>query len=641
MATLHLNEFQKKAIEHGDGPLLIIAGAGTGKTTVITERIKYLIQKKKISPEHILALTFTEKAAAEMEDRIDRIMPYGYTQMWISTFHSFCDQVLRQDGLQIGLNPNFKLISEAESVQLFKKNLFKLKLDYYRPLGNPTKFIEALLTHFARLKDEDITPQQYIDFAKQKISHSKTPEEQEDAKRIFELASAFSLYEEIKVKEGLMDFSDLISNTLLLLRTRKKVLQNFQNQFRFVLVDEFQDTNFAQNELAILLAGNRKNITVVADDDQAIYRWRGAAISNVMQFKKNFPSAQLITLTQNYRSTQEILDRAYTMIQHNNPNRLEAIENINKKLTSTQKTKGEKIELIVVDKVDEEAEEIAKRITQFVSKGKYDYEDIAILVRANNHAHPITTTLARYKIPYQFLGPGQLFQKEEVKDLIAYLRVLYDLHDSVSLFRVLQMDLFQIPMVDLNFILNFGKRKNYSVFETLDHLDETYIKDETKEKLLNVKLMIERHLERTKKDSAGQILFYFLSDSGLYQKYISVASPAEEREAQNIAKFFDRIKTYETSNEDNSIYAVVDWIDLMTQLGDSPLASVEDWRNANAVNILTVHSSKGLEFPIVFLINLVSDRFPSRERQEKIPVPSDLVKEQLIDDGNYHIASMK
>jgi DNA helicase-2/ATP-dependent DNA helicase PcrA len=148
MATLHLNEFQKKAIEHGDGPLLIIAGAGTGKTTVITERIKYLIQKKKISPEHILALTFTEKAAAEMEDRIDRIMPYGYTQMWISTFHSFCDQVLRQDGLQIGLNPNFKLISEAESVQLFKKNLFKLKLDYYRPLGNPTKFIEALLTHY-------------------------------------------------------------------------------------------------------------------------------------------------------------------------------------------------------------------------------------------------------------------------------------------------------------------------------------------------------------------------------------------------------------------------------------------------------------------------------------------------------------
>lgn len=636
MSRVLLNESQQKAIEHGKGPLLIIAGAGTGKTTVVTERIKYLIQKKKISPEHILALTFTEKAAAEMEDRIDKIMPYGYTQMWISTFHSFCDQILKTEGIQIGLVPNYKLISEAESVQLFKKNLFKLKLDYYRPLGNPTKFIEALLTHFARLKDEDITPQQYTKFAARKLKTAKNPEDIEDATRINELAAAFSLYEEIKTKEGLMDFSDLISNTLLLLRTRKKVLQSFQKQFEFILVDEFQDTNFAQNELAIMLAGNNKNITVVADDDQAIYRWRGAAISNVMQFKKNFPTAKLVTLTQNYRSTQEILDSAYQMIQHNNPNRLEAIENISKKLKSSKKGRGDKIELVVADRVDEEAEEIAKKITSLVNREKYKYEDIAILVRANNHAHPITTILARHKIPYQFLGPGQLFQQEEIKDLIAYLRVLYNLHDSISLFRVLQMDLFQIPMIDLNYLLNYAKRKNQSIFESLSHLNETYIQEKTQEKLLTIKSMIERHLERTKKDSAGQILFYFLSDAGLYEKYMAVASAKEEKEAQNIAKFFDRIKTYETSNEDSSVYAVVDWIDLMTQLGDSPLASVEDWKNSNAVSILTVHSSKGLEFPVVFLVNLVNDRFPSRERQEKIPVPSDLVKEHLMDEGNYH-----
>src|SRR3990167_1506019 len=421
MAEKSLNSQQIKAIRHLGGPLLIIAGAGTGKTTVITERIKYLILKKNILPSQILALTFTDKASAEMEERVDVIMPYGYTQMWISTFHAFCDRILRSDSHAIGLDPGYKLISESESVLLLRKNIFDLGLKFFRPLGNPTKFLDALLTHFSRLK-----------------------------------------YEELKIKEGVMDFSDLVSNALFLFRERKNILKKYQSEFKFIMVDEFQDTNYAQNELAMLLAGQDKNITVVADDDQSIYRFRGAAVSNVLQFKKNFPNAQTVTLNNNYRSAQPILDAAYRLIQHNNPNRLEVVEGIDKKLRSHSMAAEKEAELIFENRSEDEADAIAKKISALTTseqrpirqaqgeQANYEYKDIAILVRANNHAQAIITALQRHRIPFQFLGPGYLFQQEEIKDLIAYLTFLTDLSDSVSLFRVLSMDIFNIPYIELN-----------------------------------------------------------------------------------------------------------------------------------------------------------------------------------------------
>ncbi len=636
MPSVKLNSQQEQAVKHDKGPLLIIAGAGTGKTTVITERIKHFIQKKQIKPEEILALTFTEKAAAEMEERVDKIMPYGYTQMWIMTFHSFCETLLREEAIHIGLNPGYKLTTEAESLLLLKKNLFKFNLKYFRPLGNPTKFLEAILQHFARLKDEDITPQTYLQFAQRKLELASDDASREEAEKIQELAQLYQEHETLKQKEGVMDFADLISNTLLLLRKRKNILKKYQNQFKYVLVDEFQDTNYAQNELAILLAGDKKNITVVADDDQAIYRWRGAALSNVIQFKNNFPGAKIVTLTTNYRSTQEILDRAYELIQHNNPNRLEALEQIDKKLRSARKKRGKSIELIHTQRVDQEAEEIAKKITELTQKEELSYKDIAILVRANNHAHPISAALHRHQIPYQFLGPGQLFQKEEVKDLIAYLRVLYDLTDTISLFRILNMDIFAISAREINYLLNEAKKKNLTLFEALDDTQNSFLSDGTKEKLKEIKAMISRHLERIKKDTAGQILYYFLTDCGLFQKLVDYETKKEENISQNIAQFFDRLKTFEMHTDDAGVYAVVEWIDLMMQMGDSPMLANLDWRDQNAVNVMTVHSSKGLEFPVVFLVNLVNDRFPTRERKEKIPVPQELVKE-LLPEGNFHV----
>ncbi len=653
---IDLNSKQIEAIQHGDGPLLIIAGAGTGKTTVITERIKWLISQRKAVPSEILALTFTDKAAREMEERVDVAMPYGYTQMWITTFHSFGDRVLRQEALEIGLDPGYRLMTEAESVIFFRKNLFKFELDYFRPLGNPTKFIEGMLQHFNRLKDEDVEPNQYIEWVKTQSSDVNI-----DKDKYLELALAYQKYEELKVKEGVMDFADLISNTLKLFKTRRNILQQYQKQFKYILIDEFQDTNFAQNELAVILAGDKKNITVVGDDDQAIYRWRGAAVSNIIQFKQRFPEAKIVVLAQNYRSTQKILDKAYTLIQFNNPDRLEIKEKINKKLIAERKIDSEEIEFIYTERVEDEAEEVVKRIKNYQlgvknkEGNKYTWKDFAILVRANNHADPFVRALSRAGIPYQFLGPGMLFRQPEVKDLIAYLKVIYDFSDSVALFRVLSMPIFDISIRDLTAINNFAKRLGLSIFEAIETIiaydtGDTehwsrkrnyqsylpHLSDKTRERLIKIQRMITKHLKLSRTDTAGQILYYFLEESGLLATLAEYKSAKEEKMALNISKFFDKLKTYEVDHEDASVTAVVDWIEMSMDLGESPLAVDTDWVNNDAVNILTVHSSKGLEFPVVFLVNLVNQRFPTRERREQIPIPEALIKE-ILPEGDYHL----
>ncbi|GIW61321.1 MAG: hypothetical protein KatS3mg089_0173 [Patescibacteria group bacterium] len=622
----NLNEEQIAAITHNKGPLLIIAGAGTGKTTVITKRIEHLILERNIPPSSILALTFTEKAAQEMETRIDQVLPYGYTTMWIETFHAFCDRVLRQEAIHIGLSPAFELMTEAEALLFLRKHLFELDLDYFRPLGNPTKFLQGMLQHFSRLKDDDISPEQYLLYA-QKISEQKV--EQDEIKKINELAHAFAKYEELKAKNGVMDFSDLISNTLKLFRTRKNILNQYQRQFKYILVDEFQDTNYAQNELAILLAADDQNITVVGDDDQSIYRWRGAAIANMMQFRSHFPKATIITLTKNYRSTQAILDSAYRLIQFNNPDRLEVKEGINKKLISMRGVQGEGVEFILAHRAEDEAEEVAKRIREEVKKNNRPYSDFAILVRANDHSLPFQRALERLHIPFQFLGPGHLFEQAEIKDLIAYLRVLANFEDTASLYRVLTMPIFGIEARDVAVLINATKKNNYSLFEAMEDVESLPLTQEGKEKIKKIVDMMQRHFAKIPHESAGQLLYYFFEDSGLLGHYLDPRSAKTEREALNIAKFFEKLQSFAANREDASVFAVVDWIDLSMELGESPMAADVDWTTNNAVNILTVHSSKGLEFPIVFVVNLVTQRFPSRDRKEQIPIPSELIKEEL------------
>jgi DNA helicase II / ATP-dependent DNA helicase PcrA len=631
----HLNEQQKAAVTHQSGPLLIIAGAGTGKTTVITDRITYLIKERQINPTDILALTFTEKAAKEMEERIDMALPYGYTQLWVSTFHAFCDRVLRQEAIHIGLNPAYKIATEAEALMLLQKNIDKLRLDYFRPLGNPHKFLQGMLQHFSRLADDDITPENYMAFAEELSKRGDT--DPSDVKKTTELAYAFQVYEALKAKEGIMDFANLNANALKLFRKRSNILKYYQEKFKYILVDEFQDTNYAQNELAILLAGERQNITVVGDDDQSIYRWRGAALANMMQFRSHFPKAKIITLTQNYRSTQAILNSAYQLIQFNNPDRLEVKEKLEKKLTAVRNIAGDPVSFIYTQRVEDEAEEVAKIIREEVKKNDRAYNEFAILVRANDHAAPFQRALERAKIPYQFLGPGHLFQQEEIKDLIAYLRVLANFEDDSCLYRVLTMQIFGIEARDIAALFNFAKKNNKTLFESMEQVEQTMLTESGKEKITKITTMLKNHMELIPREPAGQILYLFFEASGLLGHYLDPKTARTEKEAQNIAKFFDKLNSFTANREDASVFAIVDWIDLSMELGESPMAAEVDWTTNNAVNILTIHSSKGLEFPVVFVVNLVTQRFPSRDRKEQIPVPQELIREQQLPEGDENL----
>ncbi len=666
-----LNPEQKRAVEHKQGPLLIIAGAGTGKTTVITERIRWLINQGLAKPAEILALTFTEKAAQEMEERVDQAMPYGYTQMWIATFHSFCDRVLRDEAVNVGLDPGFVLMTEAESLLFLKNHLFDLPLNYFRPQGNPTKFLGGLLQHFNRLRDEDISPNEYFHWAQTQKSHfaeipqggqvksqndkSKIKIDKTEVRKYLELARAFKKYQELKIKESRMDFSDLISNTLQLFRKRKYILREYQQRFRYLLVDEFQDTNISQNELAILLARpphRRANITVACDDDQAIYKWRGAAIANVLQFRKRFPKAKVVSLIRNYRSTKTILDAAYQLIQHNNPDRLEIQEKINKRLMPVRKIKGEKIEFLHLDRVENEAEAVAKKIKNLKLKSpqggisakckNYRWSDFAILVRANNHAHPFSQALTRHDIPSQFLGPGRLLRQPEIKNLIAYLQVLDDFEDDVAFFRVLTMDIFQVSARDLAAIRSFSRKHQLSLFTGCEEVSQEEsqrprprISLDSQQKISKIIKMIHRHLKLIPKKSSGQILYYFLEETGLLKAITSYQTALAERQALNTAKFFDQLRTYESNHEDASVFPVVDWLKMKINLGESPLAADVDWSETDAVNLLTIHSAKGLEFPVVFLVNLVNQRFPTTQRPEQIPLPEAIIKE-FLPQGDYH-----
>lgn len=653
-----LNEQQTEAVTHDDGPLLIIAGAGTGKTTVITERVKRLILNGMAGPTEILALTFTEKASREMQERVDVAMPYGYADLWISTFHAFSDRILRNDALHIGLDPAYRIMTEAESILFLRRHIFDLQLQYFRPLGNPTKFIVGLLQHFSRMKDEDLTPEQYRKWVNNTYppsgsgsvsvtgDTSRLIDERThidlDAQKYHELARAYQMYEALKVNEGVMDYSDLIANTLQLFRRRPHVLKRYQQMFKYVLIDEFQDTNFAQNELAVMLAGDRRNITVVGDDDQAIYRWRGAAVSNIIQFREKFPDAKTIVLTENYRSTTAILESSYRMIQHNNPDRLEVKAGVDKRLRSARRRPGDPVRYFFSNRVEQEAERVAETIERLVSRGTksrgkaIQYRDVAILVRANSHAEPFVRALSRADIPFQFLGPGQLFRQGEVKDLICYLKVLQNFEDNVSMFRVLSMDIFSLLPRDIAAVLNAAKRETMSVFEACERVEKLAVSEHTKSGIRTIVDMIHRHLGLVKHETAGQILYFFLEETGMLRRMTDTGTASDEQVSKNIAKFFDKLKTYEAEHDDASVATVSDWIDMSLNLGESPLASDSDWVGMNAVNILTVHSAKGLEFPVVFLVNLVTGRFPTRERSEQIPIHEDLIKE-VLPEGDAHL----
>ncbi|MFC1511512.1 ATP-dependent helicase, partial [Candidatus Margulisiibacteriota bacterium] len=446
---------QKQAITHGTGPLLVIAGAGTGKTTVIAQRIAHLIAAKKAKPGEILALTFTDKAAEEMEIRVDQLVPYGYIDVSISTFHSFGDRVLRDHAIDLGLRSDYKVLSLPEQLVFLREHLFELPLKYYKSLGDPTKHLEALLKVISRAQDEDVSPAEYLRWAR------KAKDE-----RQIEVAKVYAKYQELKAKKGFVDFADQVGLALKLFRKSPAVLREFQQRYKYVLVDEFQDTNYAQFELLKLLAGKKANLTVVGDDDQSIYKFRGAAVSNILNFEKTYKKCRKVVLIKNYRSSQIILDTAYRLIKFNNPDRLEVRAKVNKKLKAVGKLPNKKVEHKHFDRIESEADWVA----QTIKKGK-KYSDYAILVRANAEAEPFQQALKLAGIPYQFSGASGLYYAPEVQLMIAFLKAIGDLSDSMALFHLAASLVYQLDPLDLQKMNTFAKRRNYTLHYIFTHLE--------------------------------------------------------------------------------------------------------------------------------------------------------------------------
>ncbi len=636
-----LNKEQIQAVTHKEGPLLIIAGAGTGKTRVITQRIAWLINQGLAKTDEILALTFTDKAAKEMQERVDVLMPYGYTDIWISTFHAFGDRILRENALVAGLNPDFKVLTQPEAAVFFREHLFEFTLNYYRPLAEPTRFIEALISFFSRAKDEDVSAQEYLKYSQDFLIQAKSNPEDKAAEELavqqMEVAIAYVKYQELLAKEGLIDFGNQFYLSLQLLRQHPLILQNYQKQFKYILVDEFQDTNFAQFQIVKLLAGALKNVTVVGDDDQCIYRWRGAAYSNLVNFNQEYPKAEKITLIQNYRSTQPILDSAYQLIQNNNPERFEIKAKIDKHLVGLTK-KGQSPIHLHFDTHSFEADHVSKLIHEKVGSGDFKYRDFAILVRSNNDAQSFIQSLNMQNIPWQFSGNQGLYSREEVKLCINFLRVIANPANSLSLYYLVSSEIYKVDLADLSLCNHFARRRNaslYSVFCDLEKITElAQVKDETKEKISKVLLDIEKFLQVSRDETTGRLLYSFLTDTG-YLKFLT-HNPSLEKETkiQNIAKFFNQVRDFELIAKEDRVISFIKHLNLLIDSGDDP-PTVEADLDQDAVNILTIHKAKGLEFRVVFLVSLVQGKFPLPKRSQQIELPDSLIKE-VLPSGDFH-----
>ena len=640
-----LNAQQKRAVQYGEGPLLIVAGAGTGKTLVLTRRIVELISSKRAYPKDVLALTFTEKAAEEMEERVDILMPYGYTDMTISTFHAFGDRILKDNALELGLSPDLYVLSRAEQIIFFKEHLFEFPMNYFRPLGDPTKYIESILALISRAKDEDISPKEYLDYIEiLKRELRDNPSDKvlsERVKREEEIALLYQKYQEILHRESKIDFGDQVYLSLKLLREHPVILKEYQDRFKYILVDEFQDTNHSQFELLKLLVADRGNITVCGDDDQSIYKFRGAALSNIMEFMDIYSGAEMIILKDNYRSNQKILDFAYRSISHNNPDRLEVKEGLDKRLKANFKDNGD-LKYYNFDTLSDESDWVSSKIEEMVQKEGYSYKDFAILVRSNRDADPFIRSLNMRSIPLRFSGSEGLYSQKEVRFLISWLKFLTDPEDSLSLYYILSSSLYDLKVKFLSLAMSRAKLLNRSLYYLITHLDEDdkvelFVDDETKEKLGSFLKNLDEFFSLSSSLNTGQLLFGILNQSD-YLKMLTAEGLKAEPKIKNIARFFEIVRSTSRILVNDDIYNFTPYLDALIEAGDNPSLPGPDY-DTDSVNILTIHKAKGLEFKVVFMVSLVDNRFPVRRRKEAIALADDLLraKEHWLPEGDPHI----
>lgn len=620
-----LNPEQLKAVTTVGGPILIVAGAGTGKTRVITHRLAYLIEHYSLSPSQILAVTFSKKAASEMLERVEALIEEHKDEMWVMTFHSFCHRILRDWGFEIGLPSKFRLLDRIEQWIFFKKILGDLNLKHYLNLADPTDCIYGFLRFIGRAKDELVSPDEYEAYA-------KTIEDQSEREKQKEVARVYRIYQQKLEEAAYLDFGDLMLKAIGLFKTHPDLLDRYRKQFRHILVDEFQDTNIAQIELVALLANEEGNICAVGDDDQGIYRFRGASYASFLKFKEKFPDVKSLRLTQNYRSTKKILEVSDRLIKHNDPDRYDP----NKELWS-QNPKGANVELLNVSSYAQEARIVVNKIKSIYAslpQEERSYSDFAILYRAHSHRNEIIKRLVAEKIPHIVIGGLSLFEQEEIKDIISYLRFIDNPKDSLSLFRICSILHYAIDLAQLVKLNTFAKESEIPLFNALERIDEIDINQEAKSRLSALRQSLVKLIHTAEKGDLNEVI-YNLFDETRYLLDLT-SSPKVENEAKilNIARFQRFINSYLEEHEDRNLSSFLEYLNSYIEAGGS-LEEDELVEGAQGVQLMTIHQAKGLEFKYVFVIGLVQNRFPTRKRPEQIYFPEELMKEKLP-KGDYH-----
>ncbi|MBO2944769.1 DNA helicase PcrA [Paenibacillus sp. F411] len=578
-AISRLNPPQRQAVESTDGPLLIMAGAGSGKTRVLTHRIAYLIATRKAPPWSILAITFTNKAAREMQERVSRLVGNEGRDIWVSTFHSMCVRILRKDIERIGYTSNFSILDSTDQLSVIRSCMKQLNID---PKKFEPKAIQAMMS---TAKNELITPQQYEHKAADYLE-SMT-------------AKVYKEYQKRLKSNNSLDFDDLIMSTIQLFKEVPEVLDFYQRKFKYIHVDEYQDTNRAQYMLCRMLADSHHRICVVGDSDQSIYRWRGADISNILNFEEDYPEARTIMLEQNYRSTSNILSAANSVIGLNSGRK--------PKNLWTDQGEGSKIKVFRGDTEHDEGYFVTSEINKNVKNGQ-NYQDHAILYRTNAQSRVIEEILIKSDIPYQIVGGIKFYDRKEIKDMLAYLRLISNPDDDVSLTRIINVPKRSIGDTTVGKLAAAATERGVSVYRALEVVDDLGFAGRTRNALVEFYDMIASLHRMVEFLSVTELSEKMLELSG-YRSELKNENTIESRSRlENIDEFLSVTQEFEKNNEDKSLVSFLTDLALIADIDSMNNDGEED--RSDAVVLMTMHSAKGLEFPVVFIIGMEEGVFP-------------------------------
>jgi len=632
-ASLVLDDEQRAAIEHGDGPLLIVAGAGTGKTTVIAQRIAHLITSGRARPSEILALAYNEKAAAEMQERVDLLVPYGYADVTIATFHAFGDDMLAAHGVEIGIAPGFSVLDKTAQALFLAERIEALPLKHYAPLSNPTRYLKEIADFVSRAKDVPLWPEDLRRLIRPLLDDDDAAV-RDQAARDLERADDYEAYNRMLYEAGFIDFGDQLALTHRLFETSPAALRRFQERYRCVLVDEFQDTNPAQFKVVRRLVERHRNLVVVGDDDQSIYAFRGAHLKNILEFHDHYPDAKQIVLRRNYRSTRQILTVARRLITFNRE-RLER-RGIHKELTTDKEGPIPGCREFATG--EEEAAWVADEIRRSIDEKRRHPRDYAILVRTNRHAEPFLRALDQRGVDYWFSGSRGLFQRPEVKQMIALLQSLSQGSRPEHLY-LLASEGYDVPEEDLTKLMHLLK-DHPGTLRMLFELAAAGAVDAglSADGLERIGRLL-RDLEDLEKYArghrTGEVLYRYLERRGILRDFAASDSYEDEGRARNLVKFFHIIRSFEKVALADRVPLFLRHLEAIQEHGEDPAVADVDV-TSNVVQVLSIHRAKGLEFPVVFLVQAAQGRFPTPYRSRSLELPADDSANPFLDPSAMH-----